>query len=438
MNGAKVSKFLSWFLVCLICFPGFIIQVGHVTERHFEYQTRTVVELTIPNDIMMPFVSACFRINDVMKFDTVRQIYNRTGIKHWSTGIYWNGFYHDTADFTVKEWFDFTPSTDEVLRNIRPACRVRIPKRFVPFEFKKIDCFKQSNIVKYFDREFVCYRYEPKFTNQTLSLTEYTMAPGSTGIIYDIYFNASFIHNYQYVSLSVQSNDSSYLYNTVFASSHKLSGYHHFKLDVHYQEVERVRMREPYDTRCVKIPGNYTTGAEYRLAQINYETMERMDKVIPFVATSNGSLQQKLFSILDFRNQTIVTQLNQMIDSRKELKECKTKYFITKAKPANDDTFAITLYWPQNDKVKVRYVPQSEAIDYVVYIGSCVGMWFGLSALSIVDGVQFIGRSFKHKVLDGAPKEEETKKLNEKKLKRLEKEINSLKVDVAFLKRFKR
>ena len=86
-----------------------------------------------------------------------------------------------------KEWFNFTPSTDEVFQN-NPACRVRIPKRYIPFELNNINCFKLSNIVKYFDRGFACYWYEPKFTNQTLSLTEYTMAPGSTGIIYDIYF----------------------------------------------------------------------------------------------------------------------------------------------------------------------------------------------------------------------------------------------------------
>ena len=101
MNRAKVSKFLSWLPVTLICSSGFIVQVGHVTQRHFEYQTRTIVELIIPNGIIMPSVGACFRINDVMKFDTVRQVYNRTGLRQWSTGIYWNGFCRDTADFTV-------------------------------------------------------------------------------------------------------------------------------------------------------------------------------------------------------------------------------------------------------------------------------------------------------------------------------------------------
>ena len=430
-------RYLSSFIIALICTSGFMIQVGHVTSRHFEYQTRTIVSLVIPNEVEIPSVSVCVRVNEMLNLDQVRTVFNRSGLKYWYDGIWWDAYYRDTSDWTMANWFNFTPAANDILRNEHEGCRIRRPNVFAVDSLPRAECVADSNIVKYFDREFVCYRYEPMYSNQTLKLIQYTMTPGSTGIIYELLFNKTLFHFYEYVSVAVHSSDSSYLYDTVFSSSHKVAVAQdrEYKFDTHYQEVERVRMKHPYDTKCVDIPADFKTGAEYVLNTVNRESMDKLNRVIPFLPTYNESLNKNMYSNPDFQNRTIIESLNQMMDSKTAPNECVTKYFITKSTPSFSDTLTVAVYWPQDETITFKYIPQSEIIDYVIYIGSCVGMWFGLSALSIVDGVSFISKSLKYRMTEMNGEEE---RVGKEHLKKLENDIKMLKHQMAFIKRFSR
>ena len=73
--------------------------------------------------------------------------------------------------------------------------------------------------------------------------------------------------------------------------------------------------------------------------------------------------------------------------------ECHTKYFITSGRVIqNDENVKIFLSWPQTEKLLLRYVSEQDWIDFIVYIGSCIGFWFGLSILSVMNGLYEIFR----------------------------------------------
>lgn len=421
-------------VVATICLSGFTVQVGNVTSRYFGYKTRTIVEMKVPDEISMPSLSVCFRINDIMVFDNVKQKYNREGLKHFKEGGFdWQRFYRDTRDFRVKDWFQFTPSTTNVFKH-QSACRIRFPSKYSPEEHSQSDCFSIFKIAKYFDREFVCYSFKPMFQNQTLDLIEYTMTPGSTGIMYEIFFDDAFFRSYEMVSVSVHTNDSSYLYDTVFASSHKFSGGHH-NIDIHYNEIERLRLKYPYDTQCVDVPRGFRTGAEYRLHQVNEESLKYLDRVIPFIPNYDADLDRKIFTVDDFKNGTLVRELNKMFQSIFKLTECYTKYFITKGKASGDRFFQASVLWPQDEKMTLKYVPQEDLIDYIVYVGSCVGMWFGFSALSIIDAFNLVRKSIASNNTPEGSAIPDHNLLTDAYRWRLNREITNLKNEIVDLKR---
>lgn len=96
------------------------------------------------------------------------------------------------------------------------------------------------------------------------------MIPGYNGILYRIHFEKQFVNNYEYISIAVHGNDPSYFYDTVYGSTNKTNwreGYH--KFETYHQEVEQIRMKVPYDTKCVDISDNIKTGAEYQLHYMN-------------------------------------------------------------------------------------------------------------------------------------------------------------------------
>lgn len=391
MEKSTTIHYLVWISVVLACVLGFMVQVVNISKRHLEYQTRTLVELDSSDEIQQPSTSSCVRINDILQYDKVSSVYNRSGLRHWKIGTKWDHFYRDTSDWSLKNWFNFTPTSKEVYG----WCASRLPD-FSFRHYSPDQCSKHSEIVKYFDRKYVCYQFIPKFSDtKSIGMIGSTMAPSSSGVIYRIDLNSRYIKTYQFLSISLHSHDSSHLYDTVHGSTLKVSAVNnHFKLDAFYQEVEQVRMRVPYDTQCVDIPDGMKTGAEYLLREMNQRSMEKLNKVIPFLPMFDDSLNQTLFNDLDFRNQSMTQFLRGILKSQIQLVECKTKYFITKVIPSTNYVFSISVHWPQDKKISVTYVPQSETIDYVIYIGSCVGMWFGLSAVSVIDMAKFLSKSF--------------------------------------------
>ena len=67
------------------------------------------------------------------------------------------------------------------------------------------------------------------------------------------------------------------------------------------------------------------------------------------------------------------------------MQTCTIKFIDTTAELLNVKKSYVALYWPQNEILSLLYAPDQELIDYVVYIGSCIGIWFGLSAFSFHD-----------------------------------------------------
>ena len=88
----------------------------------------------------------------------------------------------------------------------------------------------------------------------------------------------------------------------------------------------------------------------------------------------------------EFTNDTISDQVKSLLaSSNARVRACVTNYFITTANAlaSNDSSFAV--YWPIEETTTLTYVPQQDLIDYIVYVCSSIGIWFGLSLYSAVN-----------------------------------------------------
>ena len=67
---------------------------------------------------------------------------------------------------------------------------------------------------------------------------------------------------------------------------------------------------------------------------------------------------------------------------------CKFKYIVTRVYAYQATFPAANVYWPQDSRNDIRYFPSFPATDYIIYVCSSIGIWFGLSVLSLFDMVQ--------------------------------------------------
>ena len=396
----KSSKLCLWLFIASLCSCGFIIQVEHVSNRYFDYKTRTIVELILPIELTFPSISTCWGVNDLLNLTMVNfALANRSSytsnrsqgiIKRWnSTGFDWDEFYSLIDDFSMADMFDFTPISNQIL-DPSFGCRIRLPEKYVPRILNTSTCYEMFEIKKYFEREHICYQFDLIRNDQSIDMIEYTMTPGWTGLMFELIFNANIFHTIGMLSLSSHSINSSHILDSMFSFNQYLTKKAKPSARLHYRQIHRIKLKAPYQTKCQNFQNGYKTGLEYMLDEINNETINELGISIPFIATYNDSANyRKVISYKYFQDENFLTVLNQKMN-RSYVKECHTIFHITTAEIFDDNDVTILVYWPQDEKLVLKYVPKQDLIDYIVYVCSCIGIWFGLSAFSIFDIAVFV------------------------------------------------
>ena len=391
--GEKAYKLILWLIVVMLCAIGYILQVNHISRRYFDYNTRTIVNMIIPTKLsQFPSMSTCWSVAAMVNRTQVMVEKRIKKLKDFKRGSKDDAtFYKRIKELSIEELFKYTPSNDSILGRDRSgiACQVRSPLAYSPTKSNVEECKGLFHIHKYFEREYVCYKFVMK-SIEKLNMLQYAMSPSYTGEMFRLYLNEKIFKEIGAISCSVHTNESSRLFDSVFASNHYQIGEKYPAMKVTYREINTEMMKSPYDTHCDELPGNYTTGQEYSLDKVNQAMIKKFNVITPFVPVYNHSVPYRMLHDLDFQNETFIKQINVLSEKYGNLKGCITKFFDTTADLLHESTPYVAIYWPQDEKLSIKYVPDQELIDFVVYITSCIGVWFGLSAYSVHDGINFI------------------------------------------------
>ena len=156
-----------------------------------------------------------------------------------------------------------------------------------------------------------------------------------------------------------------------------------------FQQVSRTFLEPPFDTGCTPISESFQSASDLMMSRINNESMETFNRVVPFVPIGNEEVYSN-HKLNFLRNEELVKKLVSIIDKYKGVQGCEVRFFITTSAIRKDSYIRFTLYWPWNPTVEVQHLPKQELIDFVVFVCSGIGIWFGLSVLSTLEG----GREF--------------------------------------------
>lgn len=112
---------------------------------------------------------------------------------------------------------------------------------------------------------------------------------------------------------------------------------------------------------------------------------------VPWSAFITEPLDVYMFTKKDLANRTMVMFAHDSFKrchrSCKIHRECHTEFTQTKVNPGvaedKDNITFIASMVPSGPKISVSTLPQVTLIDYIVQVGSCLGVWFGVSITSL-------------------------------------------------------
>ena len=153
-------------------------------------------------------------------------------------------------------------------------------------------------------------------------------------------------------------------------------------------------MEPPYDTRCQKYPPKSGMAVE-TLKQIQNDTVRILGKSIPGLMTGDTGdnsevLRSNLMTSFELSQNRTLQMIYREIVKRYEhfgLDSCHIRCLMSKISFGKDEQFRFRLTWPDGLKVTIEFVSKNTVIDYIVYICSSVGIWFGISAFSVLNQI---------------------------------------------------
>lgn len=370
MNRKRVISVLL-FSLCLI---GCLYQVSDISSVYFLFQTKTSVEINIVTSLPMPILSTCWDLRNVMNFDVISHDFGFKIPKFDSLSDY----YSILNNLTIKQIFNYTPSVDSTI----DACIIRYPYEYAyrTPSYNSSECYDRFTIEKYMLRMDVCYMMTMKEDRRSHILKQ-TMAPSTGGMMYRIYlsslFNSSYWHN-----AIIHSKESSMLYDAAYSPKRYFdNGDQSTALDVTFYPIEKHYLPPPYTTKCKYI--NHTSGAEEILGRVRGKIIADLG-LVDTLAPVSIPYDLRMVTTDMLRNTTFQSIFRSYAEEAEDPpKICKFKCMVTRTNAYRADEPFISIFWPLDAMTHINHFPRYNTTDYIIYVSSSIGIWFGLSVFTL-------------------------------------------------------
>ena len=370
MNLTKISSVVFSFL----CLSGFLFQVHEVSELYFQFITTSKTELEIREVDHYQTMMYCPRSVD---------IFNETHKEFGSTKnliLTQDRVENELSNLTIKDILELTPPENSAIKQ----CVLRQGIMLIPEVMDGRDCESFFNVSKLVIGERICYKIMPKI-GANFSVGAVASSKYYTNIVYAIRINRNVLASKFAFFISLTANQrhkndplDSRSYQAKVLNERTLN---ESSFSIYGESTEIHRLPPPFDTKCT--PGHrrekcYEKCLNKELALINR---------LSWSAYHRRKLDIKILTAKDLRNNSISQFVKKAFLQCQSLckthKDCYTQFSRTSIQefhtPYNNH-FSSML--PSLPHVSLYAVPFVNLIEYIVQLGSCFGMWFGLSIFS--------------------------------------------------------
>lgn len=376
--GCQLKTFV--YLLALI---GCLFQVFQVSLVYFAYTTATKIALITPLMIKNNNLSLCVRYTDVLN---TRLLKKDTGIEFPYTGgnreVAFETIKSTEGLLTLGQIFKYTPLSDTIIN----SCIVRPDDNDVLL-LNKDGCMNNFTITRYFSQNLMCYNIEQSYAPM-IYRSSVTTASLKRHIVYQLEFGESFatvksVHATCYTGFVpwTSREHSSKAPDLIVYGSRKAN-----ILNVRSHGYRFYKLPAPYDTKCRRIDSEFPNFCYHRCITKKLQPLGKAATWEIYVEGSNDHLKP-----------LSTAELNDIqVEIFKNSDDCHEICDITTCFSAHTSTIttsgwkelgkksvmAVAYNSPIDPDIQITSMAKMEFIEFIVYVCSCIGIWFGLSFMS--------------------------------------------------------
>ena len=372
MTCIKISSRFFLFL----CLLGFVFQVQQVSDLYFRYQTTSRTVYQIRETDYYQSIMYCPQSLDLLN----RNNYNRYGIlSHASTNVM--EIHQELSKLKIKDIFELTPPESDVI----DGCVIRRGKLFKPLEFKQKDCQAFFQVMKSVTGERICYAFIPRLS-ANFSVGDVAASMTHISVVYQVKVQPSISKSSHAFIISTithpDGNLNNPLHSRLFqANTENMKTFANSRFAVSGDSIEIRRLPPPHDTKCT--PEHDRELCYENCLAGKFQVINRL----PWSGFHSQKLDMTMITDVDFQNETITKFVDYSVTEchfRCKLQtECLTQFSRTTVKESQADAFFLSSMLPLSPHMSLESVSSLNLVEYIVQVGSCFGMWFGISIISM-------------------------------------------------------
>ena len=357
-----------------ICFSGFLLQLHQVSEHYFLFETSSKTEFQVTETENYQTIVFCCRHIDLLD----RSQYTEYDIFPHSPRST-EEIDHELSVLTIKKIFQLTPPTTGLVMH----CTVRNDNLSDIEHLTGKECEQLFKVSKSVNGQQVCYTFTPRYR------TKYSVGNAVSSVrylyvAYSLDLSPSLRRTVlaSFISSFVDTDDIiDPLHSRFFgAKFYNAKSYNESAFYIWGQETEVTRLPYPHNTKCV--PG-HDRSVCYEECLTNHFKLNRV--------TGSGFHHQafdvKMITRKDYENETLANRATKDFSTCHLLcriqTECYTKFSKTSVVEYKSEDLTINSMVPSAAHTSVKTVSQLTLVEYIVQVGSCLGVWFGLSIISL-------------------------------------------------------
>ena len=375
---------LIFYAFCLVLF---LYQNYQIFEMYFSYKTVNSISYASYSSISLPGLTVCIAKHLLLKDRS--NIFNVTtnNSNNISSEQQLNmNLYEYINNFTIKEQFNNLYSYREVFGN---SCWVLKPMSFTESDRMHINCGVISPIRQSIDYYKSCFTLlsqtkeesnEKYITSNDFAFNDYSIEMFNITIILDTITDVSvFLHSRKETFLS------EFRYTDAVVFKRSTAKYSSIK----YQKTIRNSLETPYETDCYKYQkdGHFSRNECINNCRISFlieEFKAFPGNYLVYDNTSDMKMIEPFFVYM--KDSTIDRKAGIFCRQKcKTRNECHMEYFVYSQVIHQYDwsRFTIFVFPPFVPDMIYNESPKLIFEEFVSYVGSLVGLWFGFSVIML-------------------------------------------------------
>lgn len=369
-----LNRVMIKFFFYSLCICGFLYQASKISTKYFNYGVQTKTRLVLPEEFFIKDYAICVRYTDL---------------------ILGNDFI-DAPEFalstmsnnTLRHIFDSIPKPDDILDD----CIIRNSGKFAVYASNHTSCGEIFMVTRFIYRENVCYelhyRNESKFTSIRIArsylfakMVYYFTIRDSSPLNHVHLLSASAYYSgdwIQYVSLE--------LTNDIWTQQSAKARFNYFT--TRYQYYEMRMLEPPYETKCYRY-GNSSRDMCI-MDCLKNRSIGKLDAIPVQIVIPDDDRQSLDWKQLDERNASASIIVNEIIQECKSIQcsmiDCDLRF--TSSDTSKDlrpalNTSSFLLGMASTPDTIVIGDPDVAGSEYVLYLLSLAGSWFGFSIIAL-------------------------------------------------------